>query len=354
MKIYHNQLQHTLTKGFTPFWLVFGDEPWQKNNSLSAIKTHAQQQGFSELIRFSTDNSFDWQQLIEEYQSMSLFANQRIIEVEFTSTKIGESGSKALISLAERLAQDIKAPHYNQDIIFLFHGDKLDSATSNKKWFKLLSQLGCYLPLYDIELKGMQQWLRQQSLALNLKLAPELNQLLIELFEGNLLALSQELQKLALLFNDEYITLEQAENLVINQAKFNPFQVIDSLLLGDCSKCITMLEQLQQEGTPPAKVIWVLHKEISQLYEMLTKLAEGEQLVNLYKHYRILDKRKPLYQHALANIKLSNVKQALHRLGDIDLLSKTSSEFNIFLLLSDLCVTVYHGEKTKTLSLHYG
>ena len=87
---------------------------------------------------------------------------------------------------------------------------------------------------------------------------------------------------------------------------------------------------------------------------MLTKLAEGEQLVNLYKHYRILDKRKPLYQHALANIKLSNVKQALHRLGDIDLLSKTSSEFNIFLLLSDLCVTVYHGEKTKTLSLHYG
>ena len=36
---------------------------------------------------------------------------------------------------------------------------------------------------------------------------------------------------------------------MVKQAKFNPFQIIDALLEGNCKKCISMLDQLQQEGT---------------------------------------------------------------------------------------------------------
>lgn len=354
MKIYHNQLAQTLTRNFIPVWLVFGDEPWQKQNSLTQIKEHAKQQGFNELIRFSSETGFDWQQLMDEYQSLSLFASQRIIEVELTTVKVGDAGNKALLALAERLTADAKSPNHPQDVIFIFHGAKLDAASANRKWFKSLTQLGCYLPLYDIELKAMPQWLNQQARQRQLNLAPELNALLVELFEGNLPALAQELQKLSLLFGQNLISIEQAEQLVIKQAKFNPFQVIDALLVGECAKCITMLDQLQQEGTAPAQLIWVFHKEINQLYTMLNQIAQGETLAAIYKQYRIWDKRKPLYQYALTNINLSNVKHAMARIGDIDLLSKTSSEFNIFILLADLCLTLYHGEKTHRLSLSYG
>ncbi|MEI6894819.1 MAG: DNA polymerase III subunit delta [Colwellia sp.] len=354
MKIYHNQLNNTLQQGFTPVWLVFGDEPWQKNNSLAAIKDHAKNKGFSEIIRFSSDNSFDWQLLLDEYQSLSLFASQRIIEIELTTVKIGDGGNKALLALAERLQQDLKSEHAPQDVIFIFHGAKLDGASANRKWFKALTQLGCYLPLYDIELKAMPQWLNNQARQLQLNLSPELNALLIEFFEGNLLALAQELEKLFLLFGSQTISIEDAEKIILNQAKFNPFQVIDALLRGDCAKCIRMLDQLQQEGMAPAQLIWVFHKEIKQLYAMLNLLMQGESLTQVYKQYRIWDKRKPLYQHALTHIKLNNVKRAMARLADIDLLSKTSSEFNIFILLADLCVTLYYGEKTAGFSLNYG
>jgi len=354
MKIYHNQLDNTLRQGFKPVWLVFGDEPWQKNNSLAAIKSHATNQGFSEVIRFSSDTSFDWQQLLDEYQSLSLFASQRIIEVELTTVKVGDAGNKALLALAERLTQDINSGHVPQDVIFILHGAKLDAASANRKWFKALTQLGCYLPLYDIELKAMPQWLNNQARQLQLNISPELNALLIELFEGNLLALAQELEKLVLLFGSQSISTEQAEKIILKQAKFNPFQVIDALLRGDCAKCITMLDQLQQEGMAPAQLLWVFHKEINQLYAMLNQLAQGENIASVYKQYRIWDKRKPLYQHALTHIKLDNVKRAMVRIADIDLLSKTSSEFNIFILLADLCITLYHGEKTTAFSLNYG
>jgi len=162
------------------------------------------------------------------------------------------------------------------------------------------------------------------------------------------------LQKLSLLFGQSLISLKQAEHLVIKQAKFNPFQIIDVLLQGNCAKCITMLDQLQQEGTAPTQLIWVFHKEISQLYAMLNQIAQGVTLNAIYKQYRVWDKRKPLYQYALTNISLANVRRAMSRISDIDLLSKTSSEFNVFVLLADLCITLYHGEKTQHLSLSYG
>lgn len=349
MKIYQNQLQRTLTQGFTPVWLVFGDEPWQKNNSLATIKCHAQQQGFNEVIRFSGDNKFDWQQIIDEYQSLSLFSNQRIIEVEFTTVKIGDNGNKILLALSELIAQN-KAL---QDVIFIFHGPKLDGASANRKWFKTLTQAGCYLPLYDIETKGLPSWLHNQAKAANVNLSAELSSLLIELFEGNLLALEQELQKLSLLFGSKQISLSDAEQLVIKQAKFNPFQIVDALLQGNCKKCLTMLDQLQQEGIAAGQVIWVFQKEFNQLYLMLDKLAQGSQLNDIYKEYRVWDKRKPLYQHALTHITFKNIKRARSRLADIDLISKTNSEFNVFILLADLCITLYHGEVTKNFSLNY-
>lgn len=350
MKIYHNNLQQTLTKGFIPVWLVFGDEPWQKSDSIEKIKTHAQNQGFSEVIRFSCDHKFDWQSLFDEYQSMSLFANQRIFELEFTSNKVGDHGNKALLALSEMIEKNVSL----QDVIFIFHGAKLDGPSANRKWFKTLSQLGCYLPIYDIELKGLSSWLNNQAKSMQLNLAPELSTLLIELFEGNLPALAQELQKLSLLFpNAQIISLDDAESIVTKQAKFNPYQLIDALLLGNCKKCVVMLDQLKQEGTAIGQIIWVFHKEVKLLYAMLDKLNQGIQLHDLYKEYRIWDKRKPLYQHALTHMSLNNVKCAMSRLADIDLISKSNSEFNAYILLADLCITFYQGETMQKFSLNY-
>jgi DNA polymerase-3 subunit delta len=344
MRIYHNQLKTTLNQGFKPVWLIFGDEPWQKNDSLQTIKTHVQQQGFSELIRFSADDKFDWQLLLGEYQALSLFASQRIIEIELVTGKVGDSGAKAISALIEILHHDVQ---------LIFHGPKLDAPTTNRKWFKSLSQHGCYLPLYDIETKALGSWLNRQARILNVNLSSDVIPLLIQLFEGNLLALEQELQKLSILFGSQLITLEDAEQLVINQAKFNPFQLIDCLLLGDLNKCITILNQLQQEGTAIGQLIWFVHKEINQLLDMLKQKEQGIQINDIFKSYRIWDKRKPLYQHAINNITIGNIRRSIARIAQLDLISKSSSEFNPYILLSDVCLSLYHGEQMVKYPLEY-
>jgi len=344
MRIYHNQLTTTLNQSFMPVWLIFGDEPWQKNNSLLAIKQHYSQQGYSELIRLCADEKFDWSQLQQEYQAMSLFSSQRIIELELTTNKIGDKGSKILDEISTQL---------HQDICLIIYGNKLDAAGQKRKWFKSLDKQGCFLPLYDIEGKQLNQWIQRQARQYQLNMLPDVILQLAELFEGNLNALDQELQKLSILFGQQLITAEDAENLLIKQAKFNPFQLIDAILQGDIKRCIAMLDQLQQDGTAITQLIWFIHKEIKQLTIMQERLKADESFAHICKDYRIWDKRKPLYQQALNTIKPNNLARAQARLADVDLLSKTTSDFNPFILLADVLVTLYHGEAMQHYSLSY-
>jgi len=344
MRIYHNNLHATLNQGFKPFWLIFGDEPWQKNDSLSLIKSTCLAQGFDEVIRFTADDKFDWSVITHEYQSMSLFSSQRIIEVELLSAKVNESAGKTLLALSEQ---------FTNDVIIILHGPKLDAAQQKKKWFKSLENAGCFLPLYDIEGNQLNQWIIRQTKQLGLNIHQDVIPLMVQLFEGNLLALNQELQKLSILFGQTLVSIQDAEKIIINQAKFNPFQLIDTLLKGDLKKCIAILDQLQHEGAPINQLVWFLHKEISQLIEMQEKIKKGESINGLYKFYRIWDKKKPLYQHALTHTTLSNLCHGLSRLAQVDLISKTANDFNAYVLLSDVCITLYHGQVTSKLPLNY-
>ena len=344
MRIYHNQLTNTLNQGLKPVWLVFGDEPWQKNDSLLQIKSHYQQQGFDELIRFSIDDKFDWSRLQEEYQAMSLFSSQRIIELDIVNNKLGDKGSKAILALGE---------NFHPDVLLILHGNKLDAAGQKRKCFKSLESAGCFLPIYDIEGKQLHQWIHRQAQVCQLNLQSEVISLMAELFEGNLNALNQELQKLSILFGQQSISHQDVESLLIKQAKFNPFQLIDALLIGDVKRCISMLDQLQQEGSPIPQLLWFVHKEIKQLAVMQEQLVSGETFNNLAKEYRIWDKRKPLYQKALQQITHNNLALAQARLAEVDLISKTTVEFNAFILLSDVIVTLYHGDTMQHFPLNY-
>ena len=343
MRIYHNQLSQHLTPQMSNVWLIFGDEPWQKQDAITRIQQHAYQQGFLEKISLTADDKFQWQQLIDEYQAMSLFANQRIITVELTH-KVNDNGRAILEELAAML---------HQDIILILHGAKLDTSTTNKKWFKQLNDNGVYLPVYDLDAKGTSRWLYSQTKQYQLQLNNDVIEVLVSLFEGNLLALDQELQKLSLLFSRQPIQSDDVLALTVKQAKFTPFQLTDTLLTGDLTRCLAMLEQLKQEGSASGQIIWFLHKELTLLERMLGEQQQGQTFSQICKSHRIWRNKEPFYQKALSALSLRQVQQAKSRLAQVDLISKTSGEFDDFILLADICISLYHPEKMAAFDINY-
>ncbi|WP_394175455.1 DNA polymerase III subunit delta [Thalassotalea litorea] len=335
MRIYHSQLSQQLSKPLVHFYLVFGDEPWQKNDALDQIKSVATQQGFSEVIRFSVEENFDWLQVMEEYQSLSLFASQRIIEIDVGNGKLDDKASKVILDIANT---------DHSDVLLILHGNKLDAAIPRKKWFKALDSKGCYVPVYELEGRGLSIWLNQQCKALGVRLDAQGMSMISDCYAGNLPSLYQELQKLAILYPGGAVTLSELELLLIDQAKFTPFQLTDTLLSGDLKQAMHILTQMKHEGLAAGQLVWILHKELSQLEGMYVRLQQGQEIGDVFKHYKVWDKKKPLYQKALHASSLEQIQMAKGRLAKVDLLTKTDTQLDPYLLLADVCMAIYHGE----------
>ena len=91
--------------------------------------------------------------------------------------------------------------------------------------------------------------------------------LLAELVDGNLLAASQEIEKLKLLLpeNKLQVSAQIVRDCVVDSARYNAFNLVDAALKGNTKECVKMLAGLHDEGVEPLSLIWILSREVRQL-----------------------------------------------------------------------------------------
>ena len=87
MRLRPEQLGKHLADRLLPAYLVAGDEPLQQGELLDDLRRAARDQGFDERHRFSSDTGIDWNALLNESQSMSLFGGRRILELVLNRTR---------------------------------------------------------------------------------------------------------------------------------------------------------------------------------------------------------------------------------------------------------------------------
>lgn len=277
MKLYANQLPSQLQKGLQPSYLLFGDEPFQIDDSRRMIKKAAKADGVEEFIRLTDDDQFDWLELLDHCQSMSLFSSRKLIELELTSGKIAKAGSDVINQIAQQLSQDT---------ILVIFGPKLEQNQTRAAWFKALDKAGCYVPVYEIEGQHLRRWLQQQLQQKNMQMTPDAQSYLLELTAGNLLACSQELEKIQMANQGLFFDIQDIQKLVADQSRFSVFQLVDQLWLGNGDKCVTILDRLQAEEFEPNMLIWSLQKDLL----LVKQLAEANRFG--LPHKDILDKHK--------------------------------------------------------------
>lgn len=327
MQVYPNRFNDHLGKGLSPCYLIFGDEPQQKMDCIEGVRSLARQQGFDERQSLVADNQFSWNSLIEATQSMSLFSARQLIELELPTGKPGTEGAKILSELAQQP---------NEDTLLIVHGPRIGKDVQNAKWFKGLDKQGCFVPCYPLEGNPLKQWIRQQLTQHGLTSLPPLADLVADFCEGNLLAAKQEVAKLALLYPDGQLTMEQAEAAMVDQSRFNVFQLIDVLLQGDAQRAVKMLYRLESEGIEPTIVLWALVREWQTLHTLQFQRSNG-QTINWNQH-RIWKNRQPFYQSALSRLSLVQLDQMQPKLEAMDRALKQSELTRPFINLCHLCM----------------
>lgn len=328
MRLYPEQLDAHLKAGLKPCYLVFGDEPLQKQEALDAIRAAALQQGFSERYRYATDDNPDWEQVLASCHALSLFASRQILELE-----LGEKPPK---EWAERIQAIQAALH--PDLLLLVSGPRLSAAQSKAKWFDGLNRLGVYLPITFPEGRHFTRWMQNRCQQAAIALQPEAIQFLCHAFEGNLLGAAQAVEKLALLGLPQPINLLALQENITQQNHFTPFQFIDTLLEGKANRAQRMLLQLRGEGVEAGMLCWSLARELEQLLRLRLAMEEGQALGPLLEQARVWSSRQPLYQSALQRLNSHQLHQLVSLTVQLDSSVRRFEPEEAWLLLQSLCI----------------
>lgn len=308
-KLRPDQLNGALRKQLAPVYLISGDEPLLVQESCDQIRQAARKAGFNERELHHAEASFDWDQLLTSANSLSLFAERKIIELRIDNGKPGDKGGKALISYCENPPEDT---------LLLIVMPKLDGSSQRSKWFKAVEKVAAFVQIWPIAPQQLPRWIDQRIQQAGMTVSHDAIEMLAARIEGNLLAAAQEIEKLKLLAADGQISAEMIAGSVADSARYDVFTLIDKALHGDARAAVRTLQGLKGEGTDATVVLWALAREIRTLSQVAHAMQQGQPLDRAAKSAGVWDKRKALVSNALRRLKLSQLQMLLRKANGID------------------------------------
>jgi DNA polymerase III subunit delta len=289
MRLKPDQLASHLEQGLAPVYLFAGDEPLQLMEAADAVRAAARAQGYTEREVFTADKGFDWGQLEAASDSLSLFAERRILEVRLPTGRPGTEGAKVLEGCAARPAEDT---------LLMVQAGKLDKGAQNSRWVKALEQAGVMIQVWPLALAETAGWIARRLRSRGLQPDEHAVRLLAERVEGNLLAAAQEVEKLALLRGEGPLDADGVLEAVSDAARYTIYDLADAALAGDAARAVHVLNGLRGEGVEPVLILWALTREVRQLTDIAEKMDGGMAATQAMRS--VWAKRQPLVRKALS------------------------------------------------------
>lgn len=340
MQIRAERLQSELQKQILPIYLISGDEPLLATEAADQIRTAARAQEYSERQVFHSD-TLNWDQFLAEGQSMSLFAEKRVLELRIDNSKPGDKGSKAIVEYCEQPPED--------SLLLVISG-KLDRGQKRSKWVQALEKAGAHIQVWPIDSRQMPGWLNQRLKQKNIQADSAALQALAERVEGNLLAAQQEVEKLSLLVSGN-LDAKMLEDAVTNSARYDTFSLIDKALAGNSSEALRTLDRLREEGTELTLLLWSATRELRQLISIQEMTHRGERLEVAIRNAGVWEKRQPLIHKAVKRLSLDKLKALLLLARETDQQVKGSAQGDPWLTLRELIMGVV-GYRMKRNFVH--
>ena len=328
MNLAPQQLAQHLNGDLKPLYVLTGDEPLSQRECLDSIRAKAKHSGFSERTSLTTDRYFNWSQIAEFGQAMSLFASLRLLEIHIPTGKPGIEGSKALQALASQPLPDTTT------IIVL---PKVDWRDAKSAWYIALQQYSVFIELNEVGAAQLPQWIANRLAQQKQSTDAETLTFMANQVEGNLLAAHQEIQKLGLLYPQGMITGDDVRGAVLNVSRFDAVQLGEAVLSGDIDRTVRILEGLKDEGAQPVTVMNPLIWAITPLVKIKQAEARGESLNNAFTKERLYGAKQALAKKALARLSLKQLQAALLKLADIDKTAKGVMIGDAWLEITRLC-----------------
>ena len=311
MRVNHASFEGHLSKGLAPLYFIFGDATLLVEECLDQIRAQARAAEFTERTRYTAEKSFDWNQLFSGGQSMSLFAEKKLVELRLPTGKPGDAGGKALTEYAATPPSD--------DTILVVISAGIEWRAQKNKWFQALENAAVTVECPEIDTAKLPMWIAERMCKHGLKFEQEVVEFLAHRTEGNLSAADQEIKLLSLLAKDGEVSLELVESSTADHARFSSFAFVDACLSGSAHRVTRILQSLKLEQSEPLLILWALTRDTRTLCNLAAIRDQGGNPGAQMKRFGIWGARTSIINNALRRLSLTQCQQLLRKLARADL-----------------------------------
>ena len=328
MRVFPEKLTQYLEKNPGALIWVAGDEPLLVQETCDAVRAIALKQGFAERKIFYAEKKEHWQEAIAEANALSLFSDKCFIDVRTSVSKLDHA---ALLEYLERPSSDS---------LILVCTDKVESTSQKTQWFKAMEQACTFVPVMPLDNSRFPQWLADRARRKQVNLSTDVLKILAQHTEGNLLAATQELDKLALQFGTAAISVEQVEASVGDSAHYDVFTLNDAMFSGDTVHALKILHSLKLEGTNALAVLGALTRELRQLATAAEDIANGMAPQAAMRQLGVWDKRQPIFSRALQRLNATQTREMIILMATVDQAVKGMAGRDPWDVMESLCLLV--------------
>lgn len=325
MQIKSNQLQRHLDAGrFAPVYLVSGDEPLLVDEACASIVAAAEANGFSDRTRFDLAVDGGLEEALAGAANLSLFASKRMLDIRLPAKGLDRKGS-------ETIRRYLGSPP--PSTMLLCRAVGLDWRTRSSAWHRAIDKAGAVVQVWPVGARELPRWLDQRCRASGLQLDREAISILAERVEGNLLAATQEIEKLRLSGRKGTIGADELRDAVGDSAHFDTFQMIDAAFAGEGARACRMARVLRQDGIP---IFMVMGALVNQLRRAREVAAGGSP--------RMPRNRAQQVQRAVRRLGADRIDALLRAAAVLDLQSKGMLRGDAWQSLERMVVAVAGGD----------
>lgn len=314
MRTTTESLQGVLAKGPLPrACLVTGVEPLLIDEACGLVRARARQDGYGDReVRF-IEKGFDWESLLMDAASMSLFANLRLIELKFRNAPDAAAG--------KHLAQLAANPP--QDTLLLVTGE-LEAKAQKSAWVNEFERQGLVVIAMEMTRDRLPAWITGRLQQHGIRLDDEAAQLLADRVEGNLLAAQQEIERIALLKPGGRLDADAVAEVVADNARYDIFELATAAFSGNAVRALRILDGLRGEGREPPLVLWALLNDLRALSRVLQHAPNDRNLDGVFRAEQVWGSRQGPLRAALRRLRREDVDRLLAAAACADRVAKGS------------------------------
>jgi DNA polymerase-3 subunit delta len=294
MQLKPEQLERQLAGSgdLRPVYLIAGEEHLLVLEAADAVRRRARELGYSEREVLEVERGFDWNDFARANASLSLFASRRVIDLRLPTGRPDKDGAEAISAFCA-------APP--PDTVLLITAMSWSRAHETA-WVGAVQSAGTVVVAWPLKLDETRTWVAARAARAGLRLDGDAVEALVARVEGNLLAASQEIDKLVLNgAAGEPLGAERLEALVADSARFDVFKLADAALSGDAGRAVRIVGALRAEGDQVPGLVPVLAAQVALVHRLATAVESGMGADQALRAERgIWQTRYPIYRAAIA------------------------------------------------------